>query len=518
MFKMSLVSAATVAVLTVLVVPPAAAGKPSPDHPAVARALKNLGIQDARLAEGSSTDRYVARDLIVDPDGTEHVRFDRFYKNLPVLGGDVVVHSLASGGLKDFSSTMNESLALNVVPTLASRDATVHALKAYPHAEAQVETLQLVVHAMGDHPRLAWDVVVSGTQADGTPSRAHLIVDASSASVLDQWDDIMTADDVGSGKTLYSGTVPLHDVKKNGNYTLQDMTRGKHKVMDMKSGSSSETLFAGPDNVWGNGTEANNETVAADAAYGQNMTWDYFLKVHGRKGIADDGNGARSRVHYGRNYDNAFWDDRCFCMTFGDGNRMSPLVSLDVSGHEMTHGVTSRTAKLVYRGESGGLNEGTSDIFGTMVEFYANNATDKPDYLMGENFDKPYTRNMISPNSDGYSADCYYSGVGNLDVHGSSGVANHFFYLLAEGTTNGSPSKTCVAGNTKKATGSGTVNGIGRAKAEKIWYRALTVYMTSSETFAKARTDTIKASDDLYGANSAESKAVASAWKAVNRP
>jgi len=518
MFKMSLISAAAVAVLTVVVAPPAAAGKPSPDHPAVARALKNLGIQSGVTAEASSNDRYVARDLIVDADGMEHVRFDRFYKNLPVLGGDVVVHSFAPGGLKDFSSTMNEALAVNVLPTLASRDATVHALKAYPHAEGQVDMLQLAVYAMGDHPRLAWDVVVSGTQADGTPSRAHMIVDASSASILDQWDDIMTADDVGSGKTLYSGTVPLHDVKKNGKYTLQDMTRGKHKVMDMKNGSSNETLFSASDNVWGNGTESNNETVAADAAYGQNMTWDYFLKVHGRKGIADDGNGARSRVHYGRNYDNAFWDDRCFCMTFGDGNRMSPLVALDVSGHEMTHGVTSRTAKLVYRGESGGLNEGTSDIFGTMVEFYANSPTDKPDYLLGENFDKPYTRNMISPNSDGYSADCYYSGVGNLDVHGSSGVANHFFYLLAEGTTNGSPSKTCVSGNTKKATGSGTVNGIGRAKAEKIWYRALTVHMTSNETFAKARASTIKASDDLYGANSAESKAVASAWSAVNRP
>jgi zinc metalloprotease ZmpA len=428
-----------------------------------------------------------------------------------------VVHGSADGSAMDFSRTVEGALALDVTPRLASRDAATQALNAYPHAEGQIETVRLVVHAMGERPRLAWDVVVAGVQADGTPSRAHMIVDASVAQVIDQWDDIMTADNIGTGKTLYSGSVPLHDNKNSGKYTLQDLTRGKHKVMDMKSGTSSETLFSGTDNIWGNGSESSNETVAADAAYGQNMTWDYFLKVHGRKGIADDGNGARSRVHYGRNYDNAFWDDRCFCMTFGDGNRMSPLVALDVSGHEMTHGVTSRTAKLVYRGESGGLNEATSDIFGTMVEFYANNATDKPDYLLGENFDKPYTRNMISPNSDGYSSDCWYNGVGNLDVHGSSGVANHFFYLLAEGTTSGSPSKTCVSGNTKKATGSGTVKGIGRAKAEKIWYRALTVYMTSSETFARARLSTIKASNDLYGANSTESKAVAAAWTAVNR-
>jgi len=513
MFKLSTICAAAAAVMSTVVALPALAGQPAPDHPAVARALKNLGIQ-----EGSLADRYVARDLIVDADGAEHVRFDRFFKGLPVLGGDVVVHGTAAGGLKEFSRTVEGALSLDVSPKLASRDAAAQALKAYPHAQGRVEEQRLVIHAMGDRARLAWDVLVAGMQADGTPSLAHMIVDAVSGELIDQWDDVMTADDLGTGKTLYSGSVPLHDNKKNGKFSLQDMTRGQHKVMDMKSGSSNETLFTGPDNVWGNGTEQHNETVAADAAYGQNMTWDYFLKVHGRKGIADDGKGARSRVHYGRNYDNAFWDDRCFCMTFGDGNRMSPLVSLDVSGHEMAHGVTSRTAKLVYRGESGGLNEATSDIFGTMVEFYANNTTDKPDYLMGENFDKPYTRNMVNPNSDGYSSDCYYNGVGNIDVHGSSGVGNHFFYLLAEGTTNGSPSKTCVSGNTKKATGNGTVKGIGRSKAEKIWYRALTVYMTSSETFAKARQSTIKAANDLYGANSPESKAVAAAWTAVNRP
>ena len=73
-------------------------------------------------------------------------------------------------------------------------------------------------------------------------------------------------------------------------------------------------------------------------------------------------------------------------MTYGDGDGVTfnPFDSLDVAGHEMTHGVTSRTANLTYSGESGGLNEGTSDIFGTMVEFYANNTNDTPDYLIGE--------------------------------------------------------------------------------------------------------------------------------------
>jgi Zn-dependent metalloprotease len=271
-------------------------------------------------------------------------------------------------------------------------------------------------------------------------------------------------------------------------------------------------------NIWGDGLLTNPQTIAVDAQYGAAQTWDYYKNVHNRNGIADNGQGAYSRVHYGRNYSNAFWSDSCFCMTYGDGDgkTFNPFDSLDVAGHEMSHGVTSRTANLTYSGESGGLNEGNSDIFGTMVELFANNANDTPDYLIGEELYKSGTkalRYMYKPSLDGASADCWYSGVGNLNVHYSSGVANHFYYLLAEGT-NGSP--TCAAGNTRVATGTGSFLGIGSAKAEKIWYRALTVYMTSSTNYAGARTATLNAATNLYGAASAERAAVAATWSAVN--
>jgi Zn-dependent metalloprotease len=155
---------------------------------------------------------------------------------------------------------------------------------------------------------------------------------------------------------------------------------------------------------------------------------------------------------------------------------------------------------------------------GTMVEYYANNASDTPDYLIGEEL---YTtagkalRYMYQPSKDGASADCWYTGLKRLDVHYSSGPANHFYFMLAEGTTAGSPSKTCVSGNTKTATGTGTLVGIGRDKAAKIWYRALTVYMTSSTVYAGARTATISAATDLYGASSTEVAAVKAAWSAI---
>jgi len=122
---------------------------------------------------------------------------------------------------------------------------------------------------------------------------------------------------------------------------------------------------------------------------------------------------------------------------------------------------------------------------------------------------------MIQPSTDGASADCWYSGLGSLNVHYSSGVANHFFYLLAEGTTGGVPSKTCASGDTRVASGAGTVTPIGRAAAERIWYRALTVYFTSSTNYAGARARTLQAATDLFGAGSPEANAVAAAWSAV---
>ena len=495
------------------------AAAPAADHPAVQRALAHLKGQAAAAAQVSASDSFQARYVVVDADGAEHVRFSRMYKGLRVIGGDFVVHGGANGRFHDVSISQAERIALDVKPHLPSRDAAAKALAAFPHRDGKLDSQSLVIYAREGRPQLAWDALVKGVQADGTPSELHVLIGAG-GKVLDRYDDIKTADDVGTGKTLYSGDVSLHDTFKpsTGKFTLKDTTRGKHYTVDMKHTTSTETNYKDTNNVWGNNAESSNETVAADAHYGQSMTWDYYKNIHGRNGIANDGRGFRSRVHYSNNYDNAFWNGSS--MTYGDGSFFNPLVSMDVAGHEMTHGVTDYTAGLIYSGESGGLNEGTSDIFGSMVEFYANNANDVGDYLIGEEISPPgqWLRNMVNPSTDGGSSDCWYSGVGNLDVHYSSGVTNHFFYLLAEGTTNGSPSKTCIAGNQRVATGNGSVTGISRAKAEKIWYRALDLYMTASETFAKARLDTIKASDDLYGVGSAESNAVAAAWTAVNRP
>ncbi len=240
--------------------------------------------------------------------------------------------------------------------------------------------------------------------------------------------------------------------------------------------------------------------------------------MHGRSGIRGDGVGAYSRVHYGNNYVNAFWSDSCFCMTYGDGSgNAAPLTSIDVAAHEMTHGVTAATANLTYSGESGGLNEGTSDIFAAAVEFNANNSSDVGDYLVGEkidiNGDGTPLRYMDKPSKDGASKDYWYSGIGNVDVHYSSGVANHFFYLLAEGSgakdINGVHYDSPTYDNLP-------VPGIGRANAEKVWFKALSQYMSANTNYAAARTATLSAAADLFGQGSATYNTVANTWAAVN--
>jgi Zn-dependent metalloprotease len=445
---------------------------------------------------------------LVDRNGTSHVRVHRTYRGLQVIGGDLVVHRSRTGAWKGVSETLHQNLTLSITPKVRVKGGT------------------LLVDATGTRPRLAWRVVRSGVQHDGTPSRMARYIDARTGKVFRTEQEIETVD--GSGQSLYGGTVPLQLTQSGSTYQLKDPTRGNTYTTDMAGASDSQlctllglgcktgTLFTSPDNSFGNGSTSSRESAAVDAQYGTNMTWDFYKFTFGRNGIFGNGTGSYNRVHYGKNYVNAFWDGTKMTYGDGDGTNYGPLTSLDVAGHEMSHGVTENTAGLTYSGESGGLNESTSDIFGTMVEFYANNTSDPGDYLIGERFDLVHHtgfRRMDNPASDGKSANCWSSAVKNLDVHYSSGVGNHFFYLLAEGS--GSKVIGGVTHNSTTCNGS-SVSGIGRNAAAAIWYRALTVYMTSSTNYSGARTATLNAAQDLYGAGSTQYNAVASAWSAVS--
>ncbi|MGW2635661.1 M4 family metallopeptidase [Streptomyces sp. NPDC001348] len=528
--------AATTATLLAAALSPAAHADGRPTRTtAIENAASALLAHATGLGLTSTQDTSV-RDVIVDKDGTQHVRYDRTYRQLPVLGGDFVVHLAPNGTYRSADRATRSAISLSsITPKISApraADLAVNALRAANLGDAlrQLKAKpELVVDALHGKPKLAWRTNAVGKDSLGNPVARTVLTNALTGAQIDAWDSIETA--TGDGQSLYSGTVPLESTQSGSSYQLKDPTRGSTYTGDAENKTdlcifgicfsrAPATLFTDTDNHWGTGTSADRSSAAVDAQYGTNETWDYYKNVHGRNGIAGDGKGSYNRVHYGNAYNNAFWDDSCFCMTYGDGDgkTFGPLVALDVAGHEMTHGVTSKTAALTYSGESGGLNEATSDILGTMVEWYANNPSDKGDYLIGEElvkpgFGKPALRFMDKPSKDGSSADYWSSSVGNLDVHYSSGVANHFAYLLAEG----SGAKTINGVNYDSPTSNGkTVTGIGRDKLGKIWYRALTVYMTSSTNYAGARTATLNAAKDLYGAGSTEYNAVAAAWSAVN--
>ncbi|MFF1840505.1 M4 family metallopeptidase [Streptomyces sp. NPDC058217] len=477
-----------------------------------AATAKELGL--------GSQEKLVVRDVIQDNDGTTHTRYERTFNGLPVLGGDLVVQQSKAGETESVTKASKASsaqlkavdTAADVAPAKAESQALGAAKAAGSKKTVADRAPRKVVWMAQGKPQLAYETVVGGLQDDGTPNELHVITDASTGAKLYEWQAIET----GTGNTQYSGQVTLGTAPS---YTLTDTTRGNHKTYNLNHGTSGTgTLFSGSDDIWGNGNPTNVETAAADAHYGAAETWDYYKNVQGRTGIRGDGVGAYSRVHYGNNYVNAFWDDSCFCMTYGDGSgNAAPLTSLDVAAHEMTHGVTSATAGLVYSGESGGLNEATSDIMAAAVEFYSNNATDVGDYLVGEkidiNGDGTPLRYMDKPSKDGASKDAWYSGIGGVDVHYSSGPANHFFYLLSEG----SGAKTINGVSYNSPTSDGLpVTGIGRDKAALIWFKALTTKFSSTTNYAAARTGTLAAAGELYGTTSAEYKAVADAWAGVN--
>ncbi|MEU1283397.1 M4 family metallopeptidase [Kitasatospora sp. NPDC005856] len=497
-----------------------ASAAPGPRDTAIAQARANVAHNAEEFGFGPSQD-LVPKDVVLDADGASHVRFDRTYQGLPVVGGDLVVHQDARGRFRDSTrAAAHDPSVKSTVPVVPAQVSAAHALAAVPGIQDAVSTPELVIWAADGTPHLAWRTTVEGSGDHGRPAGRVVVTDAITDDPIGAYDADYQASGVGNSE--YTGKITIDTTPISGGYTLTDPVRG-HITKDANNvaagsvNAGSGTPFTSTTNVWGDGKKfsTNRATAAVDAHANTAWTWDYYKNVHGRNGIRNDGKAATVFVHVGTKWDNASWTDTCFCMKTGDGNGTTDpeQVDLDTMGHEMTHGVTSATAGLIYSGESGGLNESTSDIFGTMVEWYANNPIDTPDYLFSDQSTPPWLRRFDKPSLDGGSADCWSSGVGNLDVHYSSGVGNHWFYLASEGS--GSKTINGVTYNSPTCNQS-IVTGIGNQKVARIWYRALTVYMTSTTTYKGARTASLNAARDLYGAGSTEYNAVAAAWSAVS--
>ncbi|GIE76534.1 hypothetical protein Aph02nite_24840 [Actinoplanes philippinensis] len=473
------------------------------EKPALVAAARDAVRDNSRAVHAVAGEKYQPKGIVVDSGGARHVRFGRTWNGLEVLGGDFVVHTTGTGRFAGATVAQDAAVDVSRTPAVAERDAIATAGKQLTGpAEAR-----LVVDAHQGKPALAWKVTIAG----------HLvvIVDATTGRARRSY-DLIKAADTASGHGHYNGEVKLSTTRTaDGSFTLIDADRGGNATRDAlnipdRPTEASSRAFVDADDVWGDGTTADRVTAAVDVHYGVARTWDYFKDTFGRAGINGDGKGVTAYVHRDVDWANASWSDACLCMSFGDGDAArQAFTSIDDVAHEMTHGLTFRTADLVYEGESGALNEATSDIFATLVEFAAGNPSDEPDYLISERTGPQPLRWMDEPTRDRKSASCWTPAVRNLDVHRSSGVANKFFYTLAvgSGTTRWGTSTPCG--------GAAPVTGIGNDAAGAIWYRALTTYMVSSTDFIGARQATLQAATDLYGSTSAERSAVQAAWLAV---
>ncbi|NUR43421.1 MAG: M4 family metallopeptidase [Streptomyces sp.] len=545
---------------------------PSTGKPDQAAAVTATTVVDAAraaaFAHATATgvaqgDELHAQDVLIDPEGGRHVRFVRAHQGMPVLGGDLVVHLTERLTYAGVTRAADHKVAPKAARARLTADQAEE--KAAAVAKGAAEPAELVVDARDGASALAYQVRVTDSATTEAGGSRTVVVDALTGKVRSNTPDsdeflspklvealrergetldpatgtapqasALAATASGTGNSLFAGKVTLTTTKTGTrSYLLKDPSRWGTETRDAK-GQELEIFtrgkkFTSTTNKWGNGTVSSRASAAVDAQYGITKTLDFYKKTFGRKGIANNSKGAKAMVHFGNKVANAFWDPTCGCMLYGDGDGdmfKKPLVVLDVTGHELTHGVVDATARLEptrvdadgnQYGEAGSLNESLADVFGSNVEFSANNPKNPPNYLLGEKLglDQKFLRRLDKPSLDELEGaiDYWSPAVYDAEVHAGSGVSSHAYYLLAEGSGR----KTIGSVTYDSPTIDGLpVKGIGRTKATAIYYRALTRYMVSTTDFHDARVATLKAAKDLYGAGSTEYKAVDRSWAAVN--
>ena len=507
--------------------------------------------------------------------GTQVSRFDHTYKGVRIFGSDAVVVTDSSGkALSVTASDRGQNLGrgaanrlgpstadFDVTPVLSTKAAIDAALRTLPAgATHQVPpTAELIIYPVVKTERLSTaltksdadlnaldvrDVVESYALSYLVHTRMHLgkkplfydtVVSAQDGHVLNQWSMLQTV--VGVGNSQYNGTVAINTTLVKNSYQMIDASRGTGgtygamAITNADHGTSAGSVYSNATNTWGDGkqynnggstTNANGQTAAVNALWGLMNTYDMLKGALGWLSLDGHNTATYIAAHVNTAYDNAYYSDTCKCMFIGDGSTFTSLGSIDVIGHEMGHGVTASTSNLTYSGESGGLNESSSDINGEMVEAYARaggTGASIPltgnDWGMGKEISKTGTplRFMFKPSKDGSSPDAWSTTLKRLDVHYSSGPNNRMFYFLSQGSNATRTSDFYSKYLVKKPL---AMTGIGNDKAYRIWFKAATTKFTASTNYADARAKVLAAAQELYGANSKEAKAVQRAYAAIN--
>jgi thermolysin len=495
----------------------------------------SLGILREKAAQRAigNVDEYEVMTVELDDLRMAHTRVRQTVDGIPVWEGEAIVHLKPNGEMSAFTDNLREGISVSTKANFSSDDALRIANDLYAGGAKPTEkaSIDLFIYRGAERDHLVYRVQVPRIDGSNDTSVPVDFIDAQTGDRVFGYNNLQT----GTGSSLYSGTVSINTSNVGATFYMEDLTR-KMGTFNMNSTGNETTGGGGTQSRYTDTDDNWNSTIqraGVDAHYGAAKTYDYYLNVHGRNGINGSGGPGvttaaanssisliTSRVHFGTSgaYNNAFWFNNM--MSYGDGNgsQFSPLTTIDICGHEMTHGVTENESNLTYSGESGALNESWSDVFGAMVELYADGGVVSADtWKIGEDAYTPGTsgdalRYMNDPHlapNGGWTAnddpDHYserYTGTGdNGGVHINSGIANKAFYLAAVGGTHH------LSGV--------TVTGMGPTDAARIWYSANANYMTSGTNFSGARTATLNAATAIFGGGSPQYNSTANAWCAV---
>ncbi|MBT1444077.1 M4 family metallopeptidase [Shewanella sp. JM162201] len=371
--------------------------------------------------------------------GKQKERLQQYFHGVPVQGFSVAADRSVMGSYSNLKGLMLTEInkdASFAKPSLSKARALEiakaakggHGLKAGKTRNDSAEPW-IILYGKDKEPRL---VYITSYVVDGAaPSRPFTIVDAHSGEVLDRWEGLTHAatgtgpgGNVKTGQYEYGTQYGYLDVEVNGDTCT--MNNANVKTVNLNHGTSGNTAFSYtcPRNTV---KEINGAySPLNDAHYFGGVVYDMYSQWYNTAPLSFQ---LTMRVHYSNNYENAFWDGSA--MTFGDGgNTFHPLVSLDVSAHEVSHGFTEQNSSLVYAGQSGGMNEAFSDMAGEAAEFFMRGTND---WLVGADIFKGNgaLRYMADPTLDGISIGHINDYVDGIDVHHSSGIFNKAFYTLA---------------------------------------------------------------------------------------
>lgn len=439
-----------------------------------------------------------------------HFRLVETYKGIPVYGSDQAIALDDDNNVTSFFGQVIPDLNDKKIPSKAKISKTEAVKKVKKDLEKKIGDIEydqdpnaeLYVYPHKNKFYLAY--LVKASFAKPEAGYWHYFVDATSGKIIEKFNAAHEA--TGSGKGVLGDTKSFETYYYGGTYYLYGTSRGGG--IQTYDGQGRNYNDFGLPGRWVTSTDNYfRDPAAVDAHAYAERVYDYYKNTHARNSYDNRGAAIKSSVHvtFDGSKNNAAWIGTQMVYGDGDGTNYRPFsAALDVVGHELQHAVTEKEANLVYSYESGAINESLSDIFGAMV--------DRDDWLMGE--DLSYTgkpmRSLSDPASipnplnpsqgypDHYSKR-YTGSADNGGVHINSSINNKAAYLIAQGGTHYGV----------------TVTGIGKDKMEKIYYRALDLYLTSSSNFSSMRQAAIRAATDLYGAGSTAVTAVTKAYDAV---